>query len=165
MPSLANLFSLGALSAWLSGSSQADENVVAEKSTKSKGCVKNGKLQTNTSSGDFTDGKTFEEAMAALMAAVPPPPADLQETNEIAHKLRGTSISETVSPDAGLVIHDDVQLESGEEPSAVKADLETSNDLKTGRQCCDATFESEYAFSKIKQAASRFGSGSAEFFE
>ena len=158
------MFGLSALTGWLSGSSKA-ENDTTERSAKSKKPAKHGRLQTVTISSDLIKGKTFEEAMAALMDAMPPSPSGSEETDELANELEATSLSETASADDDTVSPKHSQHENAEKPAASNAAQNTSDKDKPGCQCCDWAFASEYAAIKVMQAAKPLGLGSTAYFE
>ncbi len=164
MPSIIGLRcwipTLSALTGWLSGSSQVDYDTT-ESSAKSKKPAKHGRLRTVTISSDLIKGKTFEEAMAALMDAMPTSPSGSGEADE----LEPTSLSETASTDGDTVSPSHTKHESAEELSASKAAHNTSNEVKPGCQCCDWAFVTEYAAIKVLQAAKPLGLGSTAYFE
>ena len=164
MPSLTDILSLRNLSNWLSGSSTAVQDT-AKSPTKPKRGAKHGRLQMIALSSDMMEGKTFEEAMAAAMAAMPPSTTESEETDELADDLEATALSETMSSCRDSVSDNKTQRENEEEPPATDAALKKLNDAKPGCQCCDWAVRTEYAYMKTMQAAKSFGRGSTGYYE
>lgn len=164
MPPLTEILSLRTLSNWLSGSSTVVQDT-ARSSTKPKRGAKHGRQQTIALSSDMIEGKTFEEAMAAVTAAMPPSTTESEERDELADDLGATALSETMSSCTHSVSDNKTQHENEEEPPATNAALKELNDAKPGRQCCDWAVRTEYAYMKTMQAAKRFGRGSTGYYE
>ena len=164
MPSFADSFGLGAITAWLSGSSKSESDVGRSSvdSTKPK---TPSRMQKITISRDLIKGKTFEEAMAAVMAGMPPSTTDSEEADGLADEFAVTSLSENASSGADTVGHSYPQHEHEEEAPATKAAFETSSDMPPGCQCCDWAFQTEYAFRKVMQASQALGPGSTDYYE
>lgn len=160
MPSFTNPFGLGAITAWLSGSSKS-ENDINGSSAKSKNPKTPRKWKKITISSDMIEGKTFEEAMDALMAVVPESMTESEEADGLADELAATSLSENPSADPGPGSHSHIQHES-EEPSTDNSTLKTA---KPGCQCCDWAFQTEIMFRTVMQDAQTFGPGSTEYYE
>lgn len=113
------------------------------------------------------EGKTFEEAMAALMAVMPESPTEVEEVDGLADDVAATSLSEDAPTGANAVgySHIHIQHEREEEPSTEKSALETFNDAKPGCQCCDWAFQTELMFRTVMRDSQKLGAGSTEYYE
>lgn len=116
MPSFGESFGLGALTSWLSGSSKADKDEVGSSEKLTENAYPKGARATTTWS-EMVGGKTFAQAMAAVMADIPPSPTDAEKADKLADALKATTLSEHVSPkdEADEYIH----IESAQESSPV----------------------------------------------
>ena len=162
MPSFGESFGLGALTSWLSGSSKTDKDEVGS-SEKLKENAHSKGTQATTTWTEMVGGKTFAQAMAAVLADMPPSPTDAEKADELADALQATTLSENVSSkdEADGYIH----IENTEEPSPVNVAIQKSSDLDSQCQCGDKVFEKENAAMEIIEAAGSLGPGSTEYFE
>ena len=160
MPSFAESLGLGAFNSWLSGSSKTETDTVGS-SAEPKKHAKPSKLRTTTISSDMLEGKTFEEAMAAISSSL----TNSEETDELADELQATTLSGNAIPDSGTDSHRQTECENAGGPPIKNATLQNSSNLKPGSQCCGCAFQTEYAVTKVMQAAGSLGLGSTEYFE
>ena len=162
MPSFGESFGLGALTSWLPGSSKTDKDEVGSLEKPTEKAHPKGTRATTTWS-EMVGGKTFTQAMAAVMADMPPSPTDAEKADELADALKATTLSENVSSkdEADGYIH----IENAEEPSPVSVAIQNFSDLNSGCQCGDKLFEKENAVTEIMEAAGSLGPGSIEYFE
>ena len=136
MPSFGKSLGLGAVTSWLSGSSKTDKDEVGS-SEKLKENANPKDTQASTTWSEMVGGKTFEQAMAAVMADMPPSPTDAEKADELADALEATTLSGNSS----------------------------SKYLKSGCQCGDKISEKENAVTETMEAADSLGPGSIEYFE
>ena len=160
MPSFAESLGLGALTSWLSGSSKTKTDTVGS-SAEPKKHAKPSKVRTITISSDMLEGKTFEEAMAAVPFSV----TDSEETDELADELEATTLSENTIPDSGTGSHSQTECENAGGTPIKNAALQNSSNLEPGSQCCGGAFQTENAVTKVMKAAGSLGLGSTEYFE
>ena len=162
MPSFGEISGLGALTSWLSGSSKTDKDEMGS-SEKLKENAHPKETRATTTWSEMVGGKTFEQAMAAVMADMPPSPTDAEKADELADALKAITLSENVSSkdEADGYIH----VETAEEPSPVNFAIQDSSDLDSGCQCGDKVWEKENAVTEIMEAAGSLGPGSTEYFE
>ena len=99
------------------------------------------------------------------MDALPTSPTDAEEVDVLADELEATPLSENVSTSTETASHDHNQYHNAEEPPAMKAALETSNNPEPGCQCCNWAFVTEYTFRKVMHEAQSLGPGSTEYYE
>ena len=162
MPSFGESFGLGPLTSWLSWSSKTDKDE-ASSSEKLKEDAQPEDTQASTTWSEMVGGKTFEQAMAAVMADMLPSPTEAEKTDELADALEATTLSETLfSKDEADGY---IDIENAEEPSPVNVSAQNSSDLNSERQCRDTNFEKERAVTEIMEAADSLGPGSTEYFE
>ena len=164
MPSFAELLGLGAFTSWLSGSSKTETDA-ASSSAEAEIHAKPSKQQTITISSDVSEGKTFEEAMAAISSSSTDSVETDELADELADELQGITLSENVIPNSGTGSHCQTECENAEGSSIKNAALQDSSNLEPGCQCCGLASQIEYAITKVKQAADCLGPGSTEYFE
>ena len=162
MPSFGESFGLGALTSWLSGSSQTDKDGMGS-SENSKQDAHSGDTRASTTWSEMVGGKTFEQAMAAVMADMPPSPTDAEKADELADVLEATTLSKNSSSKDESDSY--IDLGNAEEPSSVNVAMQNSSHLNSGSQSCDKIFEKENLVTKILEAAGSLGPGSTEYFE
>ena len=162
MPSFGESFGLGALTSWLSASSKTDKDEVPS-SEKLKENAHPKETRATTTWSEMVGGKTFAQAMAAVMADMPPSPTDAEKADELADALKATTLSENVSSkdEADGYIY----VENAEEPSPVSVAIQNFSDLDSGCQCGDKVYEKENAVTEVMEAAGSLGPGSTEYFE
>ena len=162
MPSFGESFGLGALTSWLSGSSKTYKDEVSSSEKLMENAYPKGTGATTTWT-EMVGGKTFAQAMAAVMADMPPSPTDAEKADALADALKATTLSENVSPkdEADEYIH----IEIAQESSPVNAAIQNSSDRNSGCQRGDETSEKEIAIKEIIEAAHSRGPGSTEHFE
>ena len=119
--------------------------------------------RASTTWSEMVGGKTFEQAMAAVMADMPPSPTDAEKADELANVLEATTLSENLSskdePDGYI------DIGNAEEPSSVNVAVQNSSDLNSGCQSRDKILEKENAVTEIMEAAGSLRPGSTEYFE
>ena len=162
MPTLGESLGLGTIASWLSGSSKTNKDAVSGTLTPKEAADPN-RLETTTTWSQMVNGKTFEQAMAVVMAGIPPSPTDVEEKDKLADALKASTLSEKAPStiEADGYIH----IENSEEPSPADADLQNSSDLTLGRLDCDKVYAKENAIKQIMEVAGSLGLGSTEYFE
>ena len=138
MPSLGESLGLGALTSWLSRPSQADKDRVDSSGEPEDAKPKT--KQTTTTWSEMAEGRTFEQAMAAVMAAMPASSTDSEKADELADALEVTTLSENISPEAGT-------------------------DAKFRIKQDNADVTKENVLTETMQAAVALGPGSTEYYE
>ena len=88
----------------------------------------------------MAEGRTFEQAMAAVMAAMPASSTDSEKADELADALEVTTLSKNISPEAGT-------------------------DAKIRIKQDDADVTKENVLTETMQAAVALGPGSTEYYE
>ena len=162
MPSFGESLGLGALTSWLSSSSKTDKDEVGS-SEKLKENAHPKDTQASTTWSEMVGGKTFEQAMAAVMADMPPSPTGTKKADELADALEATTLSEKSSSKDEADGY--VNIENAEEPSPVNFATQSSSDLNSGCQCGDKMFKKENAVTEAMKAAYSLEPGSIEYFE
>ena len=163
MPSLGESFGLGTLTSWLSGSSKTDTKNEVGGSEKLKENSHAKEAGATTTWSEMVGGKTFAQAMAAVMADMPPSPTDAEKADELADALKATTLSENASSKDDADSH--THIENTEEPSPLSVAIQNFSDLDSGSQCGDNVLKKENAFTEIMEAAGSLGPGSTEYFE
>ena len=162
MPSFGESFGLGPLTSWLSWSSKTDKDE-ASSSEKLKQDAHPEDTRASTTWSEMVGGKTFEQAMAAVMADMLPSPTDAEKADELVDALKATTLSENAS--SKHEANGYLDTEKAEEPSPVNVAIQNSSDLDSGCHCGDKEYEKENAVMEIMEVAGSLGPGSTEYFE